>query len=60
MSNCQAYLESNMDDATINTLRMHSRTGRPLCADAFVDMLELNLDKILRPLKQSRKRKQDK
>jgi len=60
VSNWQAYLESDLDDVTINALRLHTRTGRPLGDDSFVDMLELKLDKILRPLKQGRKRKSDK
>ncbi len=41
-------------------LRMHSNTGRPLGDDSFVDMLELKLDEILRPLKRGRKCKDDK
>ena len=56
VANWQAYLESDLDDVTIDALRMHTKTGRPLGDDAFVDMLELKLDKILRPLKQGRKR----
>jgi len=32
----------------------------PLGDDSFVDMLELKLNKILRPLKQGRKRKSEK
>jgi len=34
--------------------------SRPLGDDSFVDMLELKLNKILRPLKQGRKRKSEK
>ncbi len=60
VANWQAYLESDLDDATIDALRMHTKTGRPLGDDSFVDMLELKLGKILRPLKQGRKRKRDK
>jgi putative transposase len=60
VANWQSFLESDLDDATINALRMHTKTGRPLGDESFVDMLELKLDKILRPLKQGRKRKKDK
>jgi len=60
VENWQAYLESDLDEKTINTLKMHSKTGRPLGDDPFVDMLELKLDKVLRPLKQGRKRNNDK
>jgi len=60
VANWQTYLESDLDDATMNALRMHSKTGRPLGDESFVDMLELKLDKVLRPLKQGRKHKNDK
>jgi len=56
MANWQAFLESDLEDATKDALRMHTKTGRPLGDDSFVDMLELKLDKILRPLKQGQKR----
>jgi len=58
--NWQAYLDIDLDDSTIQTIRTHSQTGRPLGEDSFVDMLELRLDKVLRPLKQGRKPKKDK
>ena len=60
VSNWQTYLESDLDDAIINALQLHTRTGRPLGDDAFVDILELKLGKALRPLKPGRKRKSDK
>ena len=34
--------------------------SRPLGDDSFVDILELKLDKVLRPLKQGRKHKSEK
>jgi hypothetical protein len=34
--------------------------SHPLGDDSFVDMLELKLNKVLRPLKQGRKRKSEK
>jgi len=60
VANWQAYLESDLDDETIDAIRMHTKTGRPLGNDSFVDMLELKLGKMLRPLKRGRKRKSDK
>lgn len=51
------YLDSDLDDATIQTLRMHSNTGRPLGDESFLDMLENKVGKVLRSLKQGRKRK---
>ena len=60
VSNWQTYLESDLDDAIINALQLHTRTGRPLGDDAFVDILELKLGKALRPLKPGRKRKSGK
>jgi len=60
VSNWKTFLESDLSDATIDALRLHARTGRPLGDDSFVDMLESKLNKVLRPLKQGRKRKGDK
>jgi len=57
VSNWQAYLDSDLDEVTITTLRTHSQTGRPLGDDSFIDKLELYSGKVLRPLKQGRKRK---
>jgi len=56
----QTYLSSGLDDAVVASLRKHTKTGRPLGEDTFVDMLELKLGRILRPLKQGRKKKGDK
>jgi len=54
------YLAEGLDDATVQALRKHSNTGRPLGDETFLDMLENKLGKVLRPLKQGRKRKDDK
>jgi len=56
----QTYLSSDLDDAVVESLRKHTKTGRPLGEDTFVDMLELRLGRVLRPLKQGRKKKGDK
>jgi len=55
----QGYLDSGLDDASIELVRKHSRTGRPLGDDAFVDRLESQSARILRPQKQGRKRQSD-
>lgn len=39
------------------TIRLHSRTGRPLGSPAFVDLLERSLDRRLRPMKRGPRRK---
>lgn len=60
VSNWREYLDSSLDDATVETLRKHTNTGRPLGDESFLDMLELRAGRTLRPLKQGRKRKHDK
>jgi len=60
VSNWQDYLAEGLDDATVQTLRKHSNTGHLLGDEPFLEMLESKLRKVLRPLKQGRKRKIDK
>jgi len=60
VGNWREYLESGLDDATIGLLRKHSNTGRPLGDESFLDTLESKAGKVLRPLKQGRKRKVEK
>ena len=60
VANWQAYLDSGLDDETIEVLRKHSKTGRPLGDAPFVEKLEQHAGRTLRPLKQGRKRKDDK
>lgn len=60
VANWQAYLDSDLDDATIEILRKHTKTGRPLGDESFVDKLERNAGRILRPLKQGRRKQSDK
>jgi len=60
VSNWQEYLDSALDDATVEILRKHSNTGRPLGDVSFLDMLERKAGKVLRPLKRGRKRKDGK
>ena len=54
--NWQAFLDSDLDDATIEAMRKHTKTGRPLGDDTFLDSLEEKVGKVLRPLKRGRKR----
>ncbi len=57
VSNWREYLGSGLDDGMVETLRRHSRTGRPLGDDSFLDMSEQELRKKLRPGRPGRKRK---
>jgi len=60
VSNWREYLDGGLDDATIGILRKHSNTGRPLGGESFLDMLEQKVGRVLRPLKQGRKRRVEK
>lgn len=53
----KAYLESGLDAATMDAMRLHSRTGRPLGDAAFVQRLEAQTGRVLQPLKRGRKSK---
>jgi len=57
VSSWREYLDSGLNDEMVETLRRHSRTGRPLGGDSFLDMLERRLGKQLRPGRPGRKRK---
>jgi REP-associated tyrosine transposase len=57
--NWRSFLDSDMDDSTIATLRKHTQTGRPLGDELFLDRLESRAGRLLRPKKQGRKRKDD-
>jgi len=60
VSNWQAYLDSGLDDQTLNLLRKHTNTGRPAGSEPFIDKLEQMAGQILRPLQRGRKPKGDK
>jgi putative transposase len=51
-----AWLGSGLDDETLKHLRLHSRTGRPLGSDSFVDRLERLSSRVLRPRRAGRPR----
>jgi putative transposase len=45
------YLMSPVSEADVAAMRRHTRTGRPLGSESFVDRLQAQLGRILRPLK---------
>ncbi|MBL7140226.1 MAG: hypothetical protein ISS74_04885 [Planctomycetes bacterium] len=47
----RAFLRTADDKATLETLRRHGRTGRPLGTPAFIERLETDLGRTLRPKK---------
>ncbi|MEO5347889.1 MAG: transposase [Magnetococcus sp. YQC-9] len=49
------FLASGLPDETLDTLRRHERTGRPLGSEPFLDKLETQLQRILKPQKPGRK-----
>jgi len=57
VSNWQEYLDSALDDMTVDSLRKHTNTGRPAGDESFLDNLEQTAGRVLRPLKQGRRRK---
>ena len=57
VSNWRDFLDRTVDDEATETLRKHTKTGRPLGDDFFLNMLEQKVGKVLRPLKRGRKGK---
>ncbi|MBF0263527.1 MAG: transposase [Magnetococcales bacterium] len=49
------FLASRLADETMETLRRHERTGRALGHEPFLDQLEAQLQRILKPRKPGRK-----
>jgi putative transposase len=45
------YLTSPVSESDVAVMRRHTRTGRPLGSESFVDRLQGQLGRILRPLK---------
>ncbi|MDX8383448.1 MAG: transposase, partial [Ghiorsea sp.] len=45
ITNWQAFLDSDLDETTIETLRKHSKTGRPLGDDSFIETVESSAGK---------------
>jgi len=60
VSNWREYLDSALDGTTVDILRKHSNTGRPLGDESFLAMLEQKAGRVLRPLQQGRKKKGEK
>ena len=53
----RAVLDAGLDEAGLEAIRRHERTGRPLGGDAFVAALEAALGRTLRPRRPGRPRK---
>jgi putative transposase len=51
----RGFLEGGLDPAAADALRLHTRTGRPLGSDAFLDRLEGQLGRRLRPARRGPK-----
>ncbi len=56
VSNWRGYLDSDLDESTKETFRMHGRTARPLGDEAFLEHLERIAGRALRPQKPGRKK----
>jgi len=56
IENWQAFLDSGLDNTTLEDIRKHTQTGRPLGDDAFLDSLEQRAGRVLRPQKRGRKK----
>jgi len=50
-----AYLESDLDESTKETFRLHGRTGRPLGDEVFLESIERIAGRVLRPQRPGRK-----
>ena len=57
ISNWRSYLSCANSDETLQKLRQHAHTGRPLGSDEFIANLEAISGRLLRPKKPGRKRK---
>jgi len=53
----RAYLSMGLEESMPPTFRRHKRTGRPLGSPAFLDRLEILLQRPLRPRRPGHKRK---
>ena len=60
VSDWRRFLARDEDEPTIDALRLHARTGRPLGSSRFVAALERRLDRRLARGKPGRPRKDDK
>ena len=51
----EGYLALDIEEEEAARMRRHERTGRPLGTDAFIERLEKQLGRILRPQKRGPK-----
>jgi putative transposase len=56
----RTWLHEDEDETMANTLRRHTRTGRPLGGEVFLNLLETVLGRTVRPKKAGRHRKTQK
>ncbi|MDQ6988774.1 MAG: transposase [Mariprofundaceae bacterium] len=59
VENWQAFLQSDLNDAALEMLQKHGKTGRPLGDDTFLDDMERHVGRVLRAQKKGRRRKLD-
>ena len=51
------FLRAALKESELGKLRMHTRTGRPLGSETFVDRVEKLIKRTVRPLKGGRPKK---
>jgi putative transposase len=56
--NWKDFLRNDVNEAEIDLLRKHERTGRPLGKDSFIETIETLLNRRLKPQKPGPKRKE--
>ncbi len=55
--NWKTFLRQGLKDRELGKLRLHSRTGRPLGSDSFINRIESLVKRTIRPLKGGRPKK---
>ena len=53
----RAFLEDGLNDATLDVMRRHGRTGHPLGSEAFLDRLQRTVGRAVRPRRPGRPKK---
>ena len=60
VQNWEGYLSRPIDPNEMNTIQLHLQTGRPRGSDLFLDNIEAQIDRSVRPQKRGRKPKSQK
>ncbi len=55
----RAFLDNAQPEEELRKLRSHTRTGRPLGGEAFLDRVEAIVGRLLRPQKGGRPKKEE-